>query len=99
MLVTVLFALDFGGIAAINRSLYKDSRDIERIHQGTTRPPWVPTFNPLRDILLPILCVAPLVLAGALLVLYLPRPVDQVAVVLLVILVLIALLVPALKHS
>lgn len=95
IVVIVLFAVDFGGIAWVVRQQRLGPRVGDQVLREDV---WIQADWRL-EILAPIVFFGPILLLFALIYLYVPPRLDEVLAVILILILLLLILVPALKHS
>jgi hypothetical protein len=93
--VTALFALDFAGIAWVVHRQPRGPRVGNQILRGGV---WV-RVDPLPEFIAPVVFFGPFVLLFALIYCYVPRRLDEILTVILILILLALLIVPALQHS
>jgi hypothetical protein len=95
MLVIVLFAVNFAGLAWE----FRQQPPGARVDNPAGRRGLWAQVPPPADILAPLFFAGPFLLVFAMIYLYVPRKLDELLIVLLMIIVLVMLIVPSLQHS
>jgi hypothetical protein len=95
LVVTALFALDFGAIAWVVRQQPDGPRVGNQVLRGDV---WV-HVTPISDLIVPVVFFAPFLLLFALIYCYVPPRLDEVFTVVLILVLLLTLIIPALRHS
>jgi hypothetical protein len=93
--VTALFTLDFGGIAWVVHHQPRGPRVGNLVKRGDA---WV-QVDPLPELVAPAVFLGPIVLLFALIYRYVPPRLDEVVTVILILILFVALIVPALRRS
>ena len=86
--VTALFAVDFAGIAWV----------VRHEPNGNRAGVWM-RGNPLTELIAPVVFFGPFLVLFVLIYRYVPPKLDEVFAVILILILLLALVVPALQHS
>ena len=84
---TVLFALDFSGIAWVARGQARNVRTFWMTEVDMDEQAWA--LDPVREVVRPIVWTALVLLAGGSILLYFPRPVDRVLVGIMAVVLLV----------
>jgi hypothetical protein len=95
VVVVALFAVDFGGIVWVVRQKPQGPRALNRVLLDNG---WV-QVDPLPELIAAVVFFGPFAILFALFYFYVPPKLGEILIAILIIIMVFAMIVPALKHS